>query len=217
MILRATALAIACLSIAPACAEVLTRAVRIIGPQQPGAEPARPDSGPGQQAPESPPLANKADLRLTIAPSANARVGAKMSYRVSAKSSGYLILLDVDAQGKVIQIFPNFLSLAKNDGKPTETNRISPNAPVVIPAPGSTTYEFVATPPLGIGMTLAIFSETPLEMVDLPDVPADMAGKPAAAEFLRQAADGLKIVASDASAGFQSPKFSYAAQFYVIE
>jgi hypothetical protein len=66
-------------------------------------------------------------------------------------------------------------------------------------------------------MMLAIFSETPVEMVDLPDVPADLVGKPAAAEYLRQAADGLKIVAADSGGGFESPKFSYAAQFYVVE
>lgn len=196
-------------------AEELTRAVRVIGPDG-GASSGEAKRKPPTKAPDAPRLTNSVDLNLEILPGAEAPVGTKMSFRVSAKKKGYVILVDVDADGKLTQIFPNFLTLAMADGRSVETNQIPPGKPVVIPQAGSKIYEFVASPPAGVGMTLAIFSETPLEMVDLPDVPPELAGKPEEAQFVRDAANSLKLAPVDASAGFQEPKFSYAAQFYVV-
>ena len=197
-------------------AEGLTRAVRIIGPD------AKPQSGGAPvttapaQLPNSPHLTNNADLKLEILPGVDALVGTKMSFRVGAKKKGYLILVDVDADGKLTQIFPNFQSLALAGGHDLEGNQLSAGKQVTIPQEGSRTYEFVAAPPRGVGMTMAIFSETPLEIVDLPDVPADLAGKAEAARFIRDAASGLRVVAADATSGFQEPKLSFDARFYLI-
>jgi hypothetical protein len=197
----------------------LTRSVRVIGPElkpeaQPQAAPAPPSAAP-VRLPASPRLTNDVDLTLEILP-AEAALGTKMSFRVSARKKGYLILVDVDAQGKLTQIFPNVLTLARAEGQSPETNEIVAGKPVILPKPGSEIYEFVAAEPVGIGMTMAIFSETPLEIVDLPDVPADLAGKAEAARFIRDAASGLRVVAADATSGFQEPKLSFDARFYLI-
>jgi hypothetical protein len=197
-------------------AEGLTRAVRIIGPDaKPQPEGAPATTAPAQ-LPNSPQLTNNADLKLEILPGVDALVGTKMSFRVGAKKKGYLILVDVDAAGKLTQIFPNFQSLALADGHSLEGNQLPAGKQVTIPQVGSKTYEFVAAPPRGVGMTMAIFSETPLEMVDLPDVPSELAGKAEAAQFVRDAANGLRVVAADSSGGGQEPKFSFDARFYAI-
>jgi hypothetical protein len=194
--------------------EGLTRAVRIIGPD------SKPEAAPETTAPLTPPedarLTNPVDLTLEMSPASVARLGTKLSFRVGAKKKGYVILVDVDATGKLVQIFPNFLSLAMAQGKSAETNQIPAKTMVTIPQAGSKTYEFVASPPTGIGMVMAIFSEMPLEMVDLPDVPPELVGQAGAAEYVREAANGLRIVPAEGSGEFQEPKLSFVAHFYVI-
>ena len=199
-------------------AQGITRAVRILGQgaHSPAgdAEPAKPPVSP----PASPRLTNHVGLSLILSPSSEPPLGSKLTFEVSARKKGYILLFDVDANGKLTQIYPNFFSMAKGEGGGVgESNQISAMAPVAIPGPNATGYEFVASPPTGVGMTLAIFSETPLEMIDLPDVPSDLVGKAEEATFVQQAADGLQIVSPDARDGFQKPNFSYAAQYYVIQ
>jgi hypothetical protein len=203
------------LSVAAEQSDGLTRAVRVITPEPGAREEGKPE-GPVPTPPEQPRLANSAGLTLEILPGAAASIGTRMSFRVGARKKGYVILVDVAADGKLTQIFPNVLSLAKTDGRGSETNEIPAGRQVNIPAQGSKTYEFVASPPRGVGLAMAIFSETPLELVDLPDVPADLAGKTGEAEFVRDAANGLKILATDQAAGFQDPSFSFEARYYVI-
>jgi hypothetical protein len=198
-------------------AQEATRGVHLSGPKSPDNAPhGAAVEGESRELPAIPQLNNPAQVSLTISPGSNTHIGDKLSFRVSAKKKGSFILVDVDAEGRVTQIFPNFLSLASEQGQVAESNKLVVNAPVLVPAEGSKLYEFVASPPGGVGMTLAIFSEAPIEMVDLPDVPAEMVGRAEAAEFLCKAADGLQIVSADPAAGFQPAKFSYAAQFYRV-
>ncbi|MDI9849771.1 DUF4384 domain-containing protein [Rhodoblastus sp. 17X3] len=203
------------LSVAGEQSEGLTRAVRVIAPEPKGLDDGTPE-GPVPTPPEQPRLANRAGLTFEILPGAPASIGTRMSFRVGARRKGYVILVDVAADGKLTQIFPNVLSLAKTDGRSPETNEIPAGQQIRIPAEGSKTYEFVASPPRGVGLAMAIFSEAPLELVDLPDVPADLAGKAGEAEFVRDAANGLKILATDQTGGFQDPSFSFEARYYVI-
>ncbi len=196
--------------------EGLTRAVRVLGPETNPKSDSAPESAAPRIPPEDPRLTNDVDLTLDMSPVSEASLGAKLSFRVRAGKKGYVILVDVDSSGKVSQIFPNFLSLALAESRSVETNQIPAKTVVTIPQAGSKTYEFVASPPVGIGMVMAIFSETPLEMVDLPDVPAELAGQKSAAEFLRDAANGLRIVPADGSGEFQQPKLSFVAHFYAV-
>jgi Domain of unknown function (DUF4384) len=202
-------------SVAAEQSDGLTRAVRVIAPEPRGPDGGQPE-GPVPTPPEQPRLANKVGLTLDILPGAAASIGTRMSFRVGARKKGYVILVDVAADGKLTQIFPNVLSLAKTDGRSPETNEIPAGRQINIPAEGSKIYEFVAAPPKGVGLAMAIFSETPLELVDLPDVPADLAGKSGEAEFVRDAANGLKILATDQTGGFQDPSFSFEARYYVF-
>ena len=200
---------------AAACAQAqegLTRAVKVIGPTPPGAVSAPPPVA----LPVGPKLKNTVGLTLDVLPGSSVPVGSPMSFRVAGRKDGYVILVDIDASGKLTQIFPNVISLALGDGSAKEENHVAPNKSFAIPPAGSKIYEFVAAPPLGVGMVVAIFSETPLQMIDLPDVPSALAGQADAATFLGDAANNLRIVPADGSGGFLEPKLSFEARFYQI-
>jgi hypothetical protein len=196
--------------------EGLTRGVHLLGPDSKPKPGAAPETTAPLTPPEDPRLTNPAELTLEMSPVSEARLGTRLSFRVGARKKGYVILVDVDATGKLTQIFPNFLTLAMAQGPKVESNQIPAKTPVTIPQAGSKTYEFVASPPSGIGMVMAIFSETPLEMVDLPDVPPELVGQIGAAEFVRDAANGLRIVPAEGTGDFQEPKLSFVGHFYVI-
>ena len=113
-----------------------TRAVRVIEapdgtpsgplPAQPA---AHPPSGPAPPAAAAPPphpsdypaqrkqtalgaipidnkAANPAEVSVELLPGLDVAVGAKVSFRVTTKKAGYVVLVDVDADGKLTQIFP---------------------------------------------------------------------------------------------------------------
>ena len=56
-------------------------------------------------------LPNSAGLSMQMLPGPDITAGSRVSFQVSSKKPGYLILVDVDATGKLIQIYPNPMSL----------------------------------------------------------------------------------------------------------
>src|SRR3954451_5484330 len=78
---------------------------------------------------------NAAGLSLDLIPSGEVIAGSKIGFRITTKKPGYLILLDVDASGKLTQIFPDI---------PTESGTIrdvpsvvKPGKPLTIPQVGT--------------------------------------------------------------------------------
>lgn len=167
--------------------------------------------------PSSPPLKNSAGLAFDVAPAAQLRLGSKLSFRVRADKAGYVVIVDVDAKGKATQIYPNALSAAADGDQSADANRIEAGVAAVIPPGDSKAYQFVASPPVGVGMIIAIFSEKPLQLVDLPDAPANLLGRPDEATFVSEAALGLRFVPTGASNDFKAPDLSFAAKFYVVQ
>ena len=161
---------------------------------------------------------NPAGLTIEILPGPEVEVGGRVWFRVSAKKQGYLVLVDIDATGKLTQIYPNLQSLRMPLGSSEESNRLKPGKPVTIPDPASpiANFEFVAEAPAGPGMVVALMSDKPVQLVDLPEVPREALGTPAAAEFVYQAAQSLRIAAEE-NYRLVDPKWSLAAQFYTIK
>ncbi len=188
---------------AGACrAEGTTRAVTVIGPV----------------APRAATLANAAEVSIDILPTPQIEVGQKLEIKVSTRKPGYLILVDVDASGKVTQIYPNLHSMQLPLGTSVTSNLLAPGQPVLVPDPRNpfAHFEFVAEPPSGRGMIVALLSTQPVQVVDLPDVPQDRLDSEAAAEFLQQAAGALKIAPQDRKAALADPQWSFAATGYSI-
>lgn len=183
-------------------AEGKTRAVTIIGPIEPRATS----------------LSNTAGLTIDILPDAKIELGERLAIKIGAKKPGYLILVDVDATGKVTQIYPNLHSMRIPQGASPTSNFVEPGRPVSIPDPRNpfANFEFVAEPPTGRGMIVALLSAEPVHVVDLPDVPQDRLAGKAAAGFLQEAAGSLKIAPQDVVARLTDPHWSFAALAYSI-
>lgn len=183
-------------------AEGKVRAVTVIGPVQP----------------RMASLSNAAGLTIDILPAPQVELGQRLAIKVSAKKPGYLILVDVDATGKVTQIYPNLHSMRIPFGASETSNLVEPGRPVSIPDARNpfANFEFVAEPPTGRGMIVALLSAKPVHVVDLPDVPQDQLDGAAAAGFLQEAAGSLKIAPQEVAAKLTDPQWSFAAMAYSI-
>ena len=161
-------------------------------------------------------MANPAELALEILPGASLAPGVKVSFRITTKKAGYLILVDVDPTGKLSQIYPNPMALARK-GEHDGVNLIRPGAPVQLPNLNDryARFEFIAAPPSGTAMVMALLSDRPVQRIDLPDLPSGPLGGAAAAERLSKVASELRI--PDAKGGFIAPRWSFDAKFYAVQ
>ena len=92
-------------------------------------------------------------VRLNIRPGSRLAIGEVLSIVVESDRSGYLTLLDIDAAGRLVQIFPNEPSL--RGGIPA---RITPGRAVTLPGQQAG-FEFQTTPPAGRGLLVAVVSD----------------------------------------------------------
>ena len=92
-------------------------------------------------------------IQLSIKPGTRLRLDSTLEIVVQSDRSGFLTLLDIDAGGRLVQIFPNELSL--RGGVPAS---ISPGQ--VIRLPGERAgFQFQTTPPTGRGLLVAVVSD----------------------------------------------------------
>ncbi len=161
-------------------------------------------------------IANAAELSVEILPGPEIPTGTKVSFRVSTKKEGYLVLVDIDAAGKVTQIYPNPMSLLTAGGR-QNSNRIKPGKPVVIPNPTDpfAGFEFVASPPEGTAMMIALLSDKPVQMIDLPEVPPNLLGQSEAVKYVSDRAQELRIPSEDGGA-LQEARWSMDVKFYAV-
>jgi hypothetical protein len=219
--LKSPALGLVCgvFLLAPAMAQNAddTRGVRIMEDKQPdnrllGTRPAVLDQA-------SLKADNSAGVSLDMLPGTELPVGTQISFRVTAKKPGYLILVDVDAAGKVSQIYPNASSLLRPRGMDEVLNRIKPGQRVTIPQAGNpfAGFIFVASPPTGVAMIVAILSDRPVQLLDLPDVPTPLAGRADALKYLTDVARTLRVASAEGGGRFSQPNWSFSAKFYQVK
>jgi Domain of unknown function (DUF4384) len=197
----------------------LDRSVRVIEEAAPIAQPAVPQPStplPDDADPDAK-TNNSAGVSVDVLPSRDVQAGERMAFRVSTKQAGFLVLVDVDSEGKLAQIYPNMLTFASSKGIDANANFLPPKNSVTVPnTAAKVNFEFVASPPLGVGMIVAILSDKPVQIVDLPDVPAALAGQSGAANFVRENARSLKVVSVGEGGQIKEPKWSIATAFYGI-
>ncbi|NNH61858.1 trypsin-like serine protease [Rhizobium laguerreae] len=159
---------------------------------------------------------NEAGVAVDVLPGTAVSIGDKVAMRVSTKTSGYLILVDIDASGKLTQLYPNKRSLGLKPSAKSGDNRLDPARPVVVPDARNpyTGFEYVVEGPAGVGMVVAILSDKPIEVLDLPDVPTPLVGQRAAFNYVYDLARSLRIVGDDET-GAQG-KWSFDSKFYRV-
>ncbi|MBY5409654.1 trypsin-like serine protease [Rhizobium leguminosarum] len=159
---------------------------------------------------------NEAGVAVDVLPGTAVSIGDKVAMRVSTKVSGYLILVDIDASGKLTQLYPNKRSMGLKPSAKSGDNRLDPARPVVVPDARNpyTGFEYVVEGPAGVGMVVAILSDKPIEVLDLPDVPTPLVGQRAAFNYVYDLARSLRIVGDDET-GAQG-KWSFDSKFYRV-
>ncbi len=159
---------------------------------------------------------NPAGVSVDLIPKLEVPAGSKIGFRIATKKAGYVILLDVDASGRLTQIFPN--PTAATHGVRDATNLIKPGRPLTIPQLGSPYggFEFVADPPAGIAMVVALLSDKPVQVVDLPDTPPPAFAPGDALKYVRDQARTLKV-ANPEGGRLEQPNWSIDGKFYLIK
>jgi len=163
-------------------------------------------------------IPNAAGLSMQILPGAEIAPGSRVSFVVSSKKAGYLILIDVDSTGKIAQIYPNPMSLMAPGGVPKKSNYLRPGRVLALPDQDNpySGFEFVASPSSGTAMVVALLSEHPVQLVDLPDVPGNLRGGVSAVDYLVNIANQLRIPdAADASA-LADAHWSFDVKTYAV-
>ena len=159
---------------------------------------------------------NTAGVSVDLLPKLEVSVGSKIGFRIATKKTGYLILLDVDASGRLTQIFPN--PTTATHGLRDATNLIRPGRPLALPQLGTpyARFDFVADLPAGIAMVIALLSDRPVQVVDLPDTPPPGFAPGDTLKYVRDQARTLKVPSPDGGR-LEQPNWSIDGRFYLIK
>jgi hypothetical protein len=159
---------------------------------------------------------NAAGLTLDIIPGGEVIAGSKIGFRLTTKKPGYLILLNVDAAGKLTQIFPEIPTEA--GAVREDPSLIKPGKPLIIPQLGSpyATFEFIAEPPAGVAMFVALLSDKPVQLVDLPNAPPPAFAPGDTLKYVRDQTLTL-VVPSRNGDQLERPKWSFDGKVYLIK
>ena len=191
------------------------------------AAPAQAPSNPSEDTPgfvvmPTPPaiagevkLANAADVAIELVAGDSLSIGSRVSFRVTSKKSGYLILIDIDPEGRMLQIYPNPLMALRSF--PPKGNFIKANAPTTIPSATDTLsgLAYVVAPPTGWALVVAVLSERPVQVIDLPELANDQRGPTSALQFLAKSAAELRIPERE-TGELREAKWSFNAKSYLI-
>jgi hypothetical protein len=114
-------------------------------------------------------IPNIAGVSLQMSPGQSVSVGTKISFRVTTKKPGYLLLIDIDANGNMSQIFPSPEMIVQSQN--AASNFIKPGEELLIPNSEARKrgFDYVITPPTGEAAVVAVLSERRVQILDLPD------------------------------------------------
>jgi len=114
-------------------------------------------------------IPNTAEVSLQMSPDRTVPVGSRISFRVTTRKPGYLMLVDIDADGKMSQIFPSPEMIVQSEEG--AANFVRPGEELVVPnsAAQKKGFEYIITPPIGSAAVVAILSERRVQLLDLPD------------------------------------------------
>ncbi|MCC6781069.1 MAG: trypsin-like serine protease [Hyphomicrobiales bacterium] len=151
----------------------------------------RPPENANDQADNTLAHGNAAGVAVDFVEGTQLRVGQRAHYRVTTRTPGYLVLLDVAPDGKVAQVFPNEISLRGPTGSRRTSNLVPAGRPLLVPDPNNPYdgTEYVIDPPAGEGRLIAVLSKDPIRAVTLtPKTPSGNAG---GGDLVTQIADEL--------------------------
>ena len=125
-------------------------------------------------------------VRLQMDPGARIALGTMLDIVVESDRDGYLVVIDVDAAGRLVQIFPNERSLASG-----VSDRVRAGQRVVLPGE-SAGFRFRAEPPLGRGALIAVVSAESVPLRSLAARHKDLSVVPHPESYLVELAEVLR-------------------------
>ena len=151
----------------------------------------------------SDPPAEKEDIRLRMNPGSKLTLGDEIEIVVESDRDGHLVLLDINAAGNLVQIFPNERSVAS--GVP---DRISAGRPVRLPGERAG-FRFRAVPPAGRGLLVAVVSKGTAHMRKLVSRHKDLSvvGRPES--YLVEIGEALRAGAPGDGDGWRVATLAY--------
>ena len=159
---------------------------------------------------------NPAELALEMLPGTVVNVGSIVSFKVTTKKAGYVVLFDVDPTGHLTQIYPNTASLTRTSR--ANGNYVKAGGKLTIPLAGDpyAGIKYVVSPPSGRAMIVGILSTLPVQFLDLPDVPFEMTDQPnLVLSYLLKQTNKLRIPDSDNH--LREDRWSFDAKSYTIQ
>jgi hypothetical protein len=159
---------------------------------------------------------NSANVSLQVFPDQTAGVGSKVSFRVTTKKPGYLLLVDIDANGRMSQIFPSPELIAESEE--AAMNFLRPGEEMSLPnaVAKKRGFEYVATPPRGPTAVVAILSDRRVQILDLPDTSQKPLGEAETVRLLAEWTNQLRV--PDPETGkLQQSNWSFDIKRYRIQ
>ncbi len=130
-------------------------------------------------------------VRLRVDPGPKIEPGTEINITVDSDRDGYLMVLDVDAEGKLVQLFPNEESLRV--GVPP---KVRAGEPVSLPGEQAG-FRFRAVPPLGRGLLVAVVSDKAERIGLLTGRHKDLAVVQSPEAYVIEAAEALQADSGD--------------------
>jgi hypothetical protein len=152
---------------------------------------------------------NDAEVRLEVLPSSSVRLGDTVTFRVTSARPGHLLVLDVNANHELTQLFPNEISDRQGRG-----DNISTNSPITIPD-AYYGFAFTAGEPTGKGLLLAIVTEDPISLDQLTGNARDLNVISDPVSYLTWIAQALRETWGD-EGGNREPNWSMTQLEYEI-
>ena len=142
-------------------------------------------------------------VRLDLRPGSRLAVGDVLNIVVESDRNGYLTLLDIDAAGRLVQIFPNDPSLRA--GVPA---RVTPRRSVTLPGE-HVGFQFKATPPAGRGLLVGIVSDENHRLAALTSRHKDLSMAPSPEAYLVEISEALRASALDTDSNWSIGTLEY--------
>lgn len=148
-------------------------------------------------------------IGIETLPGPRLQVGETLSVRVRADNDGYLILLDINPAGEVVQLFPNIYS-----AKAGRKNLMKKGEIITIPD-AYYGFNLTAIEPLGLGKLVAVLARDSLDFSKILQTSNDLSAVASAEEYLSRLGQSLRKVWTGSEAN-RTVLWSYAEVDYEI-
>lgn len=160
-------------------------------------------------------LTNPAEIAIDMLPGQTVSIGSRVSFRITSKRPGYLVLIDIDANGHLSQIYPTTASLVQTS-KPNGNFMKAGTLTIPLATGQNGPVEYVVTPPKGNAMVVAVLSAQPVQLLDLPDAPPGARSQSDVLAYLVERTSELRIP-DDATSRLRENRWSFNAKPYSIQ